>query len=120
MGEFFAYMLVGFVIGYIYKQLTDFQQKIIMQKLQEKKPDADTLGIKSYKQLKHEIVGDVHYFYLAEDDTFVAQGRSLEEAAKHFTYNQGEDNLGYWKHSDNKDYCFVNSEYMELNLAEQH
>lgn len=110
-------------IWYFNRQINKLQKMIyIANKLHEQAvmaSEGDSLGIKEYRRLNHEIINGIHYFYLADCNMFVAQGTTLEDAAKHFTYNQGNDRLGYWKHVDDKSYCFINNTCMELNNVEQ-
>ena len=117
--------ILAFSAGYIYRDFQLFRQlKQVGRQLEsELKKTNDQLldvGVKNICKLRHETLNGVHYFYTERDDTFVAQGQNLTEAAKHYTVSQGRDVLGWFKHVEQgKNYCFVNNECMEF-LDEQH
>lgn len=77
------------------------------------KNDAE-MPVSSVVKLKHEVVNDVHYFFTAEGDKFVAQGKTLEEAALHYTKESGADSVGFFKHvTQQKMFCFVDNKCMD-------
>lgn len=108
-----------FFCGYQYRNITlvkDIKKVTteLNQKLTETKSSEPQVVVKDIKTLSHEIHGGIHYFFLENSNTFVAQGQSLQDAAKHYTKLVGRDVLGCFLHSESKvKYCFVNDECME-------
>jgi hypothetical protein len=117
--------VLAFGAGYVYRDFQLFRELIAANKQLEgelKKTNDQMLdiGVKNICKLKHETLNGIHYFYTEKDDTFVAQGQTLAEAAKHYTISQGRDILGWFNHVEQgKKYCFVNNECMEF-VDEQH
>lgn len=118
-------LIVAFGCGYIYRDFQLFRKfewhKLKLQEeLDKTNEELNSLGVKNVYKLKHEILNGVHYFFTEKDDTFVAQGRTLEDAATHYTKLQGKDILGWFTHTDlKKNFCFVNDKCMEFE-HEQH
>lgn len=80
----------------------------------ESKED-DNLSIKEMHKLKHEVVNDIHYFYLEENNGFVCQGNTLAEAAQNYTLSKGKDTLGWFVHVEtNSILCFNDNQCMEF------
>lgn len=46
-----------------------------------------TMVTESIELLNHEIVENQHYLYRAEDDSFVSQGDTIEQAATNYSLN---------------------------------
>lgn len=117
--------VLAFGAGYIYRDFQLFRElrQVGSQLEGELKKTNDELldiGVKNICKLRHETLDGIHYFYTEKDHTFVAQGQTLAEAAKHYTVSQGRDIVGWFKHVEQgKNYCFVNNECMEF-LDEQH
>jgi hypothetical protein len=126
-------LIIAFVAGYVYRDFQFFRtmsqmpdkdliklQSNLQVELKKINQELNSLGVKNVYKLKHEIVSDVHYFFTENDDTFVGQGKTLEDAAAHYTKLQGKDVLGWFTHiQQNKNYCFVNDKCMEFE-HEQH
>jgi hypothetical protein len=116
---------ISFVAGYLYREMKLIKELIEVNKkleheVKKTKEQVLDVGVKDICKLNHEILDGVHYFYLDADSTFVAQGRTLNDAAQHYTVVQGRDIIGWFMHMElNKKYCFVNNECMEF-LDEQH
>lgn len=98
---------VYFFAGYAFaiRRMHDKATKIMTEILEENE------RIKSVKRaalaLTHEVIDGVHYFYNHDDNTFVCQGSSLEEAAIAYSARESQK-IGVFKSStDNKLYCFV-------------
>lgn len=53
-----------------------------------------TMVVDQFQFLKHEIVENQHYLYFIEDNSFVSQGNTLEEAAQNYSLNY----VGYIGH----------------------
>lgn len=113
-------VILAFFAGYIYRELK-FLNEVMTLRLELKKQvkkqmvENDPLGIKDIVKLTYEIHNDVHYFYEEENNTFVAQGKTLEEAANHYTTLKGKDILGWFSYKTlDKNYCFVNGKCLEF------
>lgn len=67
-------------------------------------------------KLKHEVIDGVNYFYEDSTDNFIAQGTTLDDAAKNYTMSAGPDSLGvFYSKQDKKAYCFYNGKLMDLH-----
>lgn len=112
---------IAFFAGYMYREVKLLSQLATAKtapnvKLQEADNALAELGVKDVKQLKHETIDDLHYFFTENNTTFVGQGKTLEEAAKHYEKLQGKDMLGWFKHNQQeKNYCFVNGKCLEFH-----
>lgn len=116
--------IVAFFAGYIYretlllKDLVNVSNKLnqeISKEIKKSVPNNSDLVVKDIKHLKHEIIDDIHYFFVEKDNTFACQGKTLTEAAINYTFAQGKDILGHFTHFDqNKNYCFVNNQCLEF------
>lgn len=113
-----VYTVVIFGCGYWYSQYRTLQLQIralraLKQRLENIKANTVAGVI-----LTHEIVNNVHYFYRKEDDTFICQGNTLEEAATRYS-ELNKDSSGCFVHSiDGKLYCFLNGKVLENDSFE--
>lgn len=111
--------VIIFFCGYQYRNITLLRdvKKVTLalnEKLADNSCEDPQVVVKDVKSLKHEIHDSTHYFFLEDTNTFVGQGQSLQDAAKHYTKLVGRDVLGCFLHSESKvKYCFVNDECME-------
>lgn len=116
--------VIAFVAGYVYRSVILMKDLVrVSKELDNKLTDkikslnhsSDTVTVRDIKKLKHEIINDVHYFFVENDNQFVCQGTTLGEAAKNYTMAAGIDTLGVFNHLEqNKEYCFVNNECLEF------
>ena len=111
-------LIIGGIAGYVYREIILFKDlvkitKHLNKKLHEEHVMENKISIREIKNLKHEIVNEIHYFYSA-DAKFVCQGSTLENAAKNFTMICGKDNSGCFTHFQlNKKMYFINDECVE-------
>lgn len=116
----FIVIILAFCAGYIYREIKLIKELVainsgLKKELQKQDDSVGELGLRDITKLKHEIISGIHYFYEETGDTFVAQGKTLEEAAKHYTSLKGKDILGWFQHPElNKNFCFVNNQCMEF------
>lgn len=115
---FIVFIFVGFVFGYLYRELVFFKDLLRISKniskIREAKEDLDD----KVKPLRHEIIGDMHYFYHAKDDNFVCQGLTLTDAAVAFAKITNPEQHAIFKSAeDDKFYVFVNNQCLEWNNA---
>lgn len=114
------FIAAAFMSGYIYREIKfigDITRGRINREraASEAKAILGAAGIKEVVHLNHEMVAGVHYFYTADGGTFAGQGRSLDEAAKHYALLQGQDKIGWFKHIEtSKQYCFTGETCTEL------
>ena len=113
-----VYTVVIFGCGYWYSQYRTLQVQIrALRALKERLTELKEKTIAGIL-LTHEIVNNVHYFYSKEDDTFICQGNTLEEAATRYS-ELNKDSSGCFVHSvDGKLYCFFNGKVLENNSFE--
>lgn len=110
----------AFFLGYMYREfilIKDLMKvsKNLQEKVIQRKEAEESMNIKQMHKLKHEVVNDIHYFYLEETNNFVCQGETLEDAAKHYTLSQGKDTLGWFFHQQtNTILCFNDDQCMEF------
>lgn len=125
MFEILLYFIVvglAFAAGYIYRELKLFSELQVLKadlNLQLKQ-DLNTIVQGRSNKLRYETVDGTNYFYNELDNTFVAQGRTLDDAAAHYSLVCGKDSLGWFHHADSgKSYCFVDGDCKEY-VNEQH
>lgn len=113
-------VVVAFWVGYIYrefkfiKELIEINSKMRIELLKQEN-QVKSLGLRDITKLKHEVIDNINYFFEELSNTFVAQGATLEEAAKHYTSVNGADICGWFTHAEsNRRYCFVNNKCMEF------
>lgn len=117
------FVLLGIAIGYIYREIVFLKEIVnlvnkLNRKVQEEihlSTNDKKVAVKQVKKLKHEIINDVNYFFLDENNTFIGQGRTLPEAALQCYVSLGNDVMGFFVHADSEQkFCFVNKECLEL------
>lgn len=119
MEDLFLAICFGIVVGYIFKIMFATAQHLNAETKHKVQPKTGKeIEVKECRRLTYEIIDGVQYFYYADNNTFAAQGRTLQDAAKHFTLAQGQDKLGFFKHVDQRGYCFINSQFMEVSNVE--
>lgn len=104
-----------FVAGYLYairklqKEAQNIMQGIIDR--QERKEAIQRIAL----ALNHEVIDGVHYFYKHNDNTFVCQGTSLEEAAVAYSARETQK-MGVFRHSSDKQlYAFFDGKVVRDN-----
>lgn len=127
--EIISYTIV-FILGYIYREFILFRDlmkisnniknnpklsdMLVHREIDESSAvDTDNAPIQLQK-LKHEVVNDIHYFYLEENNGFICQGKTLSEAAKNYASIKGNNAMGWFLDTQsNKIFYFSNNECVE-------
>lgn len=111
---FILVAVIGFFTGYILREVIMVRDLLRVRTNLNAIAQAKQTEQRRVKTLKHEVITDVHYFYLEEDQSFICQGPSLDEAAFAFTQVQGKNQLGVFKSAENgKFYVFANNKCLE-------
>lgn len=114
------FLVIGFGIGYIYREITliRYVAKMTMEMSDREKArpreQTDQLEISDIKKLKHEVINNVNYFYCEESGTFMGQGESFDQAAVQCSKTLGNHVIGIFSSAEDKqNYCFVDGKCCE-------
>ena len=114
-------IVVGsFIAGYLYREFILVKDLLKISKNFEKNfvvgPTPDSPPTTEIQRLRYETVDGVNYWYNESDNTFVCQGSTFEEAAKHWTLTQGPVAIGFFidKKTDTV-LCFANNSCTEFS-----
>jgi hypothetical protein len=108
---------VAFFVGYKYREIVFMAELVKNLELlsaslsNSMNSNFSDVGLKvlNIQNLKHEIVGDRHYFYDESDDTFICHGDSLSDAAKAYDKVFGDTLVGRFTSAvDGSRYVIVN------------
>lgn len=120
----FLTLVAVFFLGYIYREIRFMQDLHKLEVAFQKKVQLDNaikavaILSKQVVYLNHEVVDDIHYFYCRDDGSFAGQGKTFDDAAKHFAANCGANGMGYFINIiDGKKYCFVENKCVEVGNA---
>lgn len=108
---FIVVMIVGWFGGYFYAHYVIIQDinkvsSTLKNKIEQRETDSNDIT-RDGMMLVHEIINDVHYFFDKEDNSFICQGSSLEDAATAFN-SRISGLVACFKHiTDNQYYCFI-------------
>ena len=97
-----AYFVAGYAFAFrrMHKQAEKIMQGIL--NAQERKETIQRIAL----ALNHEVIDGVHYFYKHNDNTFMCQGSSLEEAAVAYSSRETQK-MGVFRNSgDQQLYAF--------------
>jgi hypothetical protein len=137
MMEILITFILGFVVGIVYRDFAIYKRAVHLMKMLQRGKQVSakealehlcgakfeitlmnkndpSMAVSKITKLKHEVVNDVHYFFTVDDDKFVAQGFTLEEAAIHYSKESGKESVGFFVHAtQQKMLCFVDNKCMD-------
>lgn len=112
-------LVAVFLAGYIYREFKFINDWVklntsLQSQLQGVDAQLKEKGVREVRQLNHEIIDGVNYFFTT-DGSFAGQGTTLDDAAKHWTQISGPEQLGLFKHVEsNEEFYFLNNQCLQL------
>lgn len=103
-----------FLGGYLYAMHRMRKQaETLIRAMLEKRQTDEITQTRTGIGLTHEHINGIHYFYAKEDGTFVAQGKTLEDAAEFYALKNREIAGCFVNSLDNKMYCFYDGKVFD-------
>jgi hypothetical protein len=104
------------------KEMASFIMKMVSKLQLQEGVDIDSEAANmtgKMRQLRHEELDGVHYFYYEDDNGFACQGKTLEEAAQHFKASTKGEIMAFFKMSNrDEEYVFIDGDVHHASIKQ--